>query len=1051
MMGWATKLTSSGGSTWSFSIAKYGPQTSYLGDSGTGYSITNNTRITWNDPNDANFPTNSTFQSGYVQHLTNFWKTAAKGGVKYYAMDNEPLLWNYTHRDIHPQTVTSNEIRNDIFDYAAMVKRIDAGSQVIGMEEWDYTAAATYYPWLLGQLHNYQNTNGTRLLDYVTLHYYAAYAGAVGTLDNLLSANRSTRSLWDQTYVDESWKNQVINLIPTMKSWVTNNYPGTKTGITEYNWGFDGQMEGAVLQADALGIFGREGLDMATRWGSTANNPTNIIFKAMKMYRNYDGNKSTFGDISVSAATTNNPDEVSFFAAQHTSDNALTVMVINKQPLGDRPISLSVSNFVNPGVAKVWQLTATNVIERLNDLALTGNTLVTTAPAQSITLFVIGSGAAVSAGSASSPNPTNNSVNVSVATSLSWTAGSNAINHNVFLGTSSNAVAAATISSPEYLGVTTTTSFSPGLLSPTTAYFWRVDEQANGTPTIGNVWSFTTGAPLLGNVTLTGSDGANYTSFTNNVTGAVTNWSNGQAPNSSNKYFTGGNILRTPNASSGNIAFAGASLSIDNGGYLRLKGNTGSAVTIGSLKLNGGTVQNGVASTTQGIYGNVTVVADSILDGDNSGRVTVIYASISGSANLQTISSEGAGGLIQLAGTNNAFTGGWSVSPTNTLQIGIGVTSGSLGSGSVTNNGTLIFNRSDALNVTNPISGTGSVTIGGLGTITLAGTNTYTGTTTVTNGTLLVNGALGNTTLTVSNGASLGGNGTIAGLVTVNGTFSPGAGGISKLTVSNALALTGSSLFEINKLLSPSNDTVTVTGTLTAGGTLLVTNLGGALATGDTFALFNKAVAGSFSSTILPSLPNGLAWQNNLAVNGSITVVALPVGLANNPVPANGATGVGTNTNLTWLAGSNAILHRVYFGANSNTVAIATTNSAEFKASQATTNFAPGLLAPSGKFFWRIDELGIATLTVGPVWTFATVIIPTNTFVIGGCFSNKFSVSFPSLIGQTYRVEQSPSLNPANWQIVSNNIPATGGVIQILDSASGISTQLFYRVVILNP
>jgi hypothetical protein len=43
-----------------------------------------------------------------------------------------------------------------------------------------------------------------------------------------------------------------------------------------------------------LGIFGREGLDMAARWATpAASTPT---YKAIKMFRNYDGNRSTLGE-----------------------------------------------------------------------------------------------------------------------------------------------------------------------------------------------------------------------------------------------------------------------------------------------------------------------------------------------------------------------------------------------------------------------------------------------------------------------------------------------------------------------------------------------------------------------------------------------------------------------------------------------------------------------------------------------------------------------------------------------------------------------------------
>ncbi|MFY0573367.1 hypothetical protein ACN28S_02470 [Cystobacter fuscus] len=56
----------------------------------------------------------------------------------------------------------------------------------------------------------------------------------------------------------------------------------------------------------------------------------------MKLYRNYDGRKSTFGDVSV-ACSVPEPDHLSAFAAQRTSDGALTVMVVNKVLTGTTP------------------------------------------------------------------------------------------------------------------------------------------------------------------------------------------------------------------------------------------------------------------------------------------------------------------------------------------------------------------------------------------------------------------------------------------------------------------------------------------------------------------------------------------------------------------------------------------------------------------------------------------------------------------------------------------------------------------------------------------
>jgi PKD repeat protein len=193
--------------------------------------------------------------------------------------------------------------------------------------------------------------------------------------------------LWDPNYVDTSWIGTNVMLIPRLRNWAnTYYYGGTPIAITEYNWGAEPYINGATTQADIFGIFGREGLDMAARWTTPdASTPT---YKAMKMYRNYDGNKGAFGDVSVSASAPN-ADNVAAFAAQRTSDGALTVMVISKYLSGTTAVTLPLANFTGTGTAQVYQLTSANAITRLTDLAYTGTSVSLTAPAQSITLLVI--------------------------------------------------------------------------------------------------------------------------------------------------------------------------------------------------------------------------------------------------------------------------------------------------------------------------------------------------------------------------------------------------------------------------------------------------------------------------------------------------------------------------------------------------------------------------------------------------------------------------------------------------------------------------------------
>ena len=349
-----------------------------------------------------------------MQHLINQWGTNANGGLRYYILDNEPSIWHATHRDVHPTGATMDEIKNKIVDYAGKIKAVDPSALVVGPEEWGWSGYLLsgydqqygslhgwsfmpdrsnhggwdYLPWLLDQLRQNQTATGKRLLDIFTVHYYPQGGEFSNDTSSAmqLRRNRSTRSLWDPSYVDESWINDRIQLVPRLKNWVNTYYPGTLIGVTEYNWGAEAHINGATTQADIYGIFGREGLDMAARWTTPdASTPT---YKAMRMYRNYDGNKSTFGDISV-AATGPDPDTVSVFAAQRSADGTLTVMVISKYLSGNTPATINLANFPHNGSAQVWQLTAANMINRLADLALSGNAISVTLPAQSITLIVV--------------------------------------------------------------------------------------------------------------------------------------------------------------------------------------------------------------------------------------------------------------------------------------------------------------------------------------------------------------------------------------------------------------------------------------------------------------------------------------------------------------------------------------------------------------------------------------------------------------------------------------------------------------------------------------
>jgi hypothetical protein len=254
-------------------------------------------------------------------------------------------------------------------------------------------------PWLLGQLHAAQG-NGARLLDYCTIHFYPDTVSLNLDVSPAIQAerSRSTRILWDPGYTASADGTPVaLQLIRRMHQWVDANYPGTKIGITEYNWGAENHINGATTLADVLGIFGREGLDVATVFPyPPAPKPNDLAhsgftYSAFKLYRNYDGKKSTFGDVHVKLSPAPDPDKFGFYAAQRTSDNKLTLMLINKSG-SPQDVQVSLAGFSAGTGLQLWRITgATSAIQSLpgSSATLSATQLSITLPAQSVTLAIV--------------------------------------------------------------------------------------------------------------------------------------------------------------------------------------------------------------------------------------------------------------------------------------------------------------------------------------------------------------------------------------------------------------------------------------------------------------------------------------------------------------------------------------------------------------------------------------------------------------------------------------------------------------------------------------
>jgi hypothetical protein len=427
LIGWAPKERAK---ACGFSVAKYGPQQStdpWAPDCGNGIKP-DGTYVTGNDPHDTSVEIGPAYVKDWFGHLGTRYGDAAHGGVRFYDLDNEPDIWFSTHRDVAPTGATYDEMRDKTYAVAGAVKAADPAAATLGPVGWGWSSltlsgydqqrcsiencwsnppdkaaheGVPFGEWYLGQMRAYEQAHGVRILDYYDNHWYPQGSGVTsgdpGDAATQALRLRQTRTLWDRTYTDESWINQPVYLIPRMKDMIAANYPGTKVAITEYSFGAIGSLNGALAEADVLGIFGREGADLATLWSPPASGDPGAY--AFRMYLNYDGKGSRFGDRSV-LSTSTDQSRLAVYGATRGADGALTLMIVNKTGT-DLTSPLTVTGVTPGGTAQVYRYGAADLtaITRAPDLRLqpsatptagTQNaTVSTTFPANSITELVV--------------------------------------------------------------------------------------------------------------------------------------------------------------------------------------------------------------------------------------------------------------------------------------------------------------------------------------------------------------------------------------------------------------------------------------------------------------------------------------------------------------------------------------------------------------------------------------------------------------------------------------------------------------------------------------
>jgi hypothetical protein len=285
------------------------------------------------------------------------WLTrmAAAGSTPdFVAMDNEPDLWGHTHLDVHPKCPTYEEILDKYVSYATVVQAAMPGVAITGPALccwYDYWHIAPgpadgsdqdFVSWFLDKVRVHDEQSGQRSLAYLDVHFYPQSGVFNDTDDPQTNALRlrSTRALWDPTYTDESWINDKIQFIPRMRKAIADHYPGTKLFISEWNFGNDKQINGALAIADVLGIYGREGVDAAAYWRNPEVGSPGWF--AFTMHGNYDGKGTRFGGAALPVEST---DDINIGAYAALDPGTLRVMLVNRDPDSAHTVWLQVDGF----------------------------------------------------------------------------------------------------------------------------------------------------------------------------------------------------------------------------------------------------------------------------------------------------------------------------------------------------------------------------------------------------------------------------------------------------------------------------------------------------------------------------------------------------------------------------------------------------------------------------------------------------------------------------------------------------------------------------------
>lgn len=339
-------------------------------------------------------------------------------GAKCYSLDNEPALWASTHPRIHPEKLRCEELITRSVALSEAVKDVDPNAQILGpvlygfnaylslQDAPDWADVKDNYDWFidyyLDQMRASTGRRGRRLLDVLDLHWYPEARGDGRRITESQSAYsranaearmQAPRTLWDPDYTEDSWIatwfSDYLPLLPNILNSIESYYPGTKLSITEYSYGAPDHISGGIAMADVLGIFGEYGMYLSTYWHLGGD--YDYVSAAYRIYRNYDGANSTFGDTRVYSQMSDKQTSSVYASVFEQTDWELHVIVINKNFESPIEGSFTITSKRSFDAGRVWAFdgSGSSIREVAPVGPIVGNSFSYTLPALSVCHIVL--------------------------------------------------------------------------------------------------------------------------------------------------------------------------------------------------------------------------------------------------------------------------------------------------------------------------------------------------------------------------------------------------------------------------------------------------------------------------------------------------------------------------------------------------------------------------------------------------------------------------------------------------------------------------------------